>query len=126
MLARALERMGEYSEAMERCQRAVQYGLGERLVDCMRSVIECSRKNHAQAKSLAVGAEQHWRVKPLAAIHVATAYGHLGNSGKAIEILLEGCEREDASVLGAHRHPLLDGLRRDASYGRFLKRIGLG
>jgi tetratricopeptide (TPR) repeat protein len=125
MMARVLERRGQFEEALARCDRAVNYGLGTQLVDAMRAVIAWSQGYADAALKLAGAAEAYWRAKPMAAIHVATAYGHCGEAAKSIDILLAGCAREDASVLGADRHPLLERLHSHPRYSEFRARIGL-
>jgi tetratricopeptide (TPR) repeat protein len=124
MMARALERQERYADALVRCGDAVKYGLNPRLVDTMRSVIEWSRGAAASARDLALAAENYWRDRPMATIHVATTYGHMRADAKAIEVLLVGCDRDDASVLGAVHHPLLN-LSGNPRYNEFLSRIGL-
>gem|GEM_PF-6584749 len=125
MMARALERQRRFTEALARCDDAVKYGLVTELVDTMRAVIEWSSGSFQIAHRLAQAAEEYWREKPMATIHVASAYGHLGEETRAIDVLLVGCDRDDSSVLGAPSHPLLEHLRVHPRYAEFLTRIGL-
>lgn len=124
MMARVLERQAKYDEALARCDEAVKYALMPALADSMRAVIHWSQADATGARQLALAAGKYWERKPMATIHIATAYGYMGEHEKAIGILLTGCDRNDASVLGAQHHPLLDGMRAHPRYSQFLSRVG--
>jgi serine/threonine protein kinase len=124
MYARALETLGKYNDALESCDKAEQYHHSIGAL-CVRGSIEASRGNKKIAIRIASDVERYWRANPFESLLLAALHAKTKNGGKSLDVLLEGCARNDSSVLFAPQHPHLNFIRNEARYGEFLTRIGL-
>lgn len=124
VLARALEDLGRYKEALENCREADKYRHSEGAL-CLRGSIEASRGQRSTAVAIAEQVEKYWNQNPFESLLLSALYAKLGENPKAVEVLLAGCERNDSSVLLAPKHPYLASIHSEPKYAEFLKRIGL-
>lgn len=124
VLARALEEEGRYEEALEDCLEGEKYRHTEGAL-CLRGSIEASRGHRDGALIIAGEVEKYWTQNPFESLLLSALYAKLGDHAKAVEVLLEGCKRNDSSVLLAPQHPHLGSLHSEPKYIEFLKCIGL-
>jgi tetratricopeptide (TPR) repeat protein len=122
-LARALEWQGRFDEALQSCDEAKKYDDSETAL-CFRGIIEAHRGNRTAAQEIAIQIFDYWNRKPLETIQVAILYCLLGQHSMAVQLLNEGFDREDSTVLTAPTNPYFDALRDDPGYRQFLDRIG--
>ena len=122
-LARALEWLHRYAEALHECDEASKLG-DPVAARCFRGSIEASRGNLAVARTIASTIRQYWNDHSFETIQVAILYCGLGEHKTAVDLLNAGYDREDSTVLAAPTNPYLEPLRDDPGYKRFLDRIG--
>lgn len=123
-LARALEEQGKYKEALENCQEADKYRHSAGAL-CLRGSIEASQGHRENALAMAQQVEQYWGQNPFESLLLAALYAKLGDNSKAVDVLIQGCKRNDSSVLLAAKHPHLVAIHSQPRYKEFLKCIGL-
>jgi serine/threonine protein kinase len=125
ILARSLEQQGRYREALQSCQKAEEYHYSTAAL-CLRGSIEAAQGNSQTAKTIAAKVQQYWKGNYFESLLLAALYGRIGESPRAIDTLIAGCDRNDSSVLWAPQHPHLAAIHSDPRYQVFLTRIGLG
>ena len=122
-LARALEWLQRYAEALQECDEATK--LGDPIAArCFRGSIEASRGNLAVARTIANAIRKYWNDHSFETIQLASLYCGLGEHETAVDLLNAGYDREDSTVLAAPTNPYLEPLHDDPGYKRFLDRIG--
>lgn len=122
-LARALEWIQKYDEALQSCYDIAKYGDPETAL-CMRGTVEAARGNLEPARAIATQVKEYWKSKPFETNLVASLYCRLGERATAIDLLNEGFDRGDSTVLNAPTNPYFDPLRGEPAYEKFLARIG--
>jgi serine/threonine protein kinase/Tfp pilus assembly protein PilF len=121
-LARALEWQGRYEEALGSCAEADKYNNSVTAL-CFRGSIEAARGNVEAARRIAVRIRQYWTSQPFQTVLLASLYARLGEHAIVVELLNDGYDREDSTVLTCATNPYMDGMREDPDYRRFLTRI---
>lgn len=122
-LARALECLKRYDEALAECGEAEKYS-GSMTSVCFRASIEAARGRWDAARQDADRVRAHWSSHPFQAELLASVYARIGDARQAVGILDQGYDRGDSTVLTAPTTPYFDPLQGDAGYAQFLRRIG--
>ncbi|WP_321472547.1 protein kinase [uncultured Paludibaculum sp.] len=123
-LARALEFSGKLDEAEGEIQEAERLGAGGAAVQ-LRVTLAAARGRMELARRLAVQVGQKWDRGEVEAVQFAVVCLVTGQDHKAIEILNEGFNREDSSVLYAPTYIYFARLRHTEEFVRFARRLGL-
>lgn len=123
ILARALEWRREYDEALRSCDQADRLRSTETSL-CYRASIEIARGNAATGRDMAETLRRYWMNQPFESALLAAVYAQLNDLQTALEILNQGFEREDSTVLTADSNPYFDAIKATASFQGFLTRIG--
>jgi serine/threonine protein kinase len=123
-LARALEWQGQFEEALANCDEAVKYQNAEAAL-CFRGSILAGRGDLKQARAIAAEVESYWRRQPFESVLLASLYARLGDGSKAVDVLNEGYNRNDSTILTAPTSPYFDSMQGDPSFRAFRRRLGL-
>lgn len=122
-LARALECLRRYDEALLECAEAEKYGGGMTSV-CFRASIEAARGRWEAARRDAERVRAYWSSHAFESVLLAGVYAQTGDTRQAVDVLNQGYDRGDSTVLTAPATPYFDPLKGDPGYAQFLHRIG--
>jgi hypothetical protein len=67
---------------------------------------------------------QYWAKNPFESALLASFYAHLNDPKAACEVLNEGYNRQDSTVLTVTCNPFFDSIRSDAGFQAFSKKLG--
>jgi tetratricopeptide (TPR) repeat protein len=122
-LARALEWQGRFQEALAECSEARKYSASVTSL-AFRGCIEAALGDLAAARKDAAQVRAYWSSRPFQTMLLASLYCRIGELDTAVEMLNQGYERGDSTILTAPFIPYLDPLKDDAGFIRFLHRLG--
>jgi serine/threonine-protein kinase len=115
-----------YPEAIASLQRAIDLGVFYPLGAAALAVARAASGDTAAAMSILHDFERrraaHELVPP---VHIAIAYGALGDLDQGIAWLNRGIDEKDIYIPENFFDPLLDPLRKDPRFGQVVKRMGL-
>jgi tetratricopeptide (TPR) repeat protein len=122
-LTRALEWSGDFAGAEEELKKAVLYGSPEK-ARSFEITLRAAQGRRAEALELARTIRSFWEKEPLETNIMAGIYGSLGLSDDVADVLEQGYQRGDSTVLAAATNPYLRGAKQNPRVQAFLRRLG--
>jgi TolB-like protein/Flp pilus assembly protein TadD len=122
-MGRAWLQMGNYTEALASLQK------GRSLAGDLPSILGAMGQAYGLLGEVARARESLRELERLAQVRyvptacLATIHLGLGETGRALEWLEEGCERKESQLVSIKVHPLYDPLRGEPRFQKLLRRL---
>jgi serine/threonine-protein kinase len=124
-LGLVLIQQGRYPEAITSLKRSIDLGVFYPLGAAGLAYAYAASGDRAQAISIITDLKRRSAQELVPPVHIAIAYGALGDVTRGIEWLNRGIDQKDIYIPENFFDPLLDPLRKDPRFEHVLKRMGL-